>query len=458
MNLLGQPAIVADVLDEVCQGRETLSAVTLALALVDRGRLSENGDPVGLVSTVIEELGEAGLVKYRLRHEGSNIPLHIRATPSGYKVAGYERETKEVGSPSAKWGVPRQKGPTDFRSQPQTTWGDAIERMSLSDHLDLYPEHVAIHPHPWECGPYLGEPMSNSPEAMARRKKARTDKIVQAIVALGDKATFSRLVEVLDVSRSVVSRYLDDARSEGLIERIGEANANGTYWRLTQYQFPDEGESARQAILAALADGPADTDHELMIAIAKRNPTWRRLGAHSLDHQLFSMEKLGLIDMDVKRAGSVQQITNIRLGRIRRERTDQATLALKRLPIMPVTEPLTDTEWEAIRTDPIDNLAPTILIPDAVVADGTFGNEGDNWDNDVVFPILASLLERASRRDETSRRVDAYLAAASALDGVAQEESDRLMALASDLDDRLTLTDVEAEYLRFAKSQEESNG
>lgn len=455
MNLLGQPAIVADVLDEVCQGRETLSAVTLALALVDRGRLSENGDPVGLVSTVIEELGEAGLVKYRLRHEGSNIPLHIRATPSGFKVAGYERETKEVGSPSAKWGVPRQKGPTDFRSQPQTTWGGEVERMSLADHLDVYPEHVTIHPHPWECGPYLGEPMSNSPEAMARRKKARTDRIVQAIVALGDKATFNRLVEALDVSRSVVSRYLDDARSEGLVERIGEANANGTYWRLTQYQIPDEGESHRQAILRVLRGGPVADDHSLMAMIASINPTWRRLGAHSLDHQLFSMEKLGLIDMDVKRAGSVQQITNIRLGRIRKERTDQATLAspirlfadgetvdevkhLPRLPIMPAPEPLTDSEWEAIRTDPIET------------------SGGDPIVN--RFPILNSLLERASRRDETSRRVDAYLAAASALDGVAQEESDRLMALASDLDDRLTLTDVEAEYLRFAEYKEESNG
>lgn len=414
MNLLDQPKIVADLLDEVCQSRETLSAVTLTIALVDRGRLSENGDPLSLVVSVVEDLNEAGLVTYRLRSDWAQIPLSIKATPLGYKIAGYERETVEVGSRAAQRGAPRQNGPTDFRSQPLTTWGDAIERMSLADHLDLYPDHRAIHPHPWECGPYGSDSVSTRDENNESRRRERAERVVESLKTRGGYATFTELQEQLGVAASYAAKMVEEARALGLVERIGEPSTRGTYWRLVEAAPDIEPLSSRETILEVLGKGRVSDDHALVEAMAQINPTWRRLGAHSIDHQLFSMEKAGLIEMDVKREGSVQRLRNIRLAK---------RASAEAFDAVPVFKP----DWNAAMDVVLDR-----------------------------FPILDSLRAREQARSETSRRADAFLSAASVLDGVDQEESDRLMALANDLANGATLAPVEAEYLRFAEMKEET--
>ena len=151
-SLAGMPTLVRDVLDELVQARETRSAVTLAVDLVERGRMSMAGDPVSLVVAAVEELAAAGLVKYTVRERNADMPLSIRVTKTGYIAAGYPIVHPETGSRAADH-VRVDTGPTDWRSLDNATWGGPIERMHITDHLGLYPEHRSIHPNPLECGP-----------------------------------------------------------------------------------------------------------------------------------------------------------------------------------------------------------------------------------------------------------------------------------------------------------------
>jgi hypothetical protein len=163
--------------------------------------------------------------------------------------------------------------------------------------------------------------------------------------------------------------------------------------------------------------------------MASINPAWRSMGLHSLDHQLFSMQKAGLIEMDVKRNGQVQRLSRIRIP--------------KRAVELPVHIPTPEVIEQHIVTIPVAILedAPSVLEP---ILDLIHGR----------FPILDSLRARARERVETSRRADAFLVAASALDGVAQDESDRLMALANEMASAVQLSPIEAEYLRFAETKD----
>lgn len=412
MNLAEAPTLVSDLLDEVCQARETRSAVTLAIALVDRGRLTKHGDPVGLIVAVLEELNDAGLVTYRYRSPTGTIPLSIRATPLGYKIAGYERETIEVGTARAKHGRPLHLGPTDFRSLPHSTTGGPIERMSLADHLDLYPDHRSIHPRPWECGPYRKDFI------MARPKVDHTARVVETLARLGGEATWAELNKELGGVNSTTHRILQQA-----LDARAVIHEPGKSWRLPNDHDPDvvEVESSSREVILSILDryGEQPDDRGLLKAMTVASPKWRSLGMHSLDHQLFSMQKVGLIEMDVKREGSVQRISRIRLP--------------KRLVKAVVDEPV---------------VIPVIPVAEEVIVSIEVAR----------FPILDSLRARASERVETSRRADAFLVAASALDGVAQDESDRLMALANEMASGVQLSAIEVEYLRFAETMERNNG
>jgi hypothetical protein len=430
MNLADAPAIVTDILDEVCQSRETRSAVVLAVNLVNRGRLSQLGDPVGLVSQVVAELCDQGLVTYSLRTGWSDIPLHIKATPLGFVAAGYERVVPEIGSRSAKRGAPLHLGPTDFRSLADATWGGEIERMSLADHLDYYPDHVSIHPRPREVGPYRKDTMTvTSPETRARR----VDRVVESMTRLGGRATFIDLRKAMGVGAETMLAAMDDALMAGVVERVGEPKAKGTYWRLTQSKGNDrETASARETILQILDSlGLVDDDKTLLREMGLR---WQPLGLHSLDHQLFSMEKAGLIEMDVRNEGNVKRITRIRLPK------REAKMINPYAPHKPVGD--------------VERIQSVVAVPIEIVEDAEPFREAIDDVNLARFPILTSLQERARERDETIRRADAYLSAASALDGVDQAESARLLEMAEQITDQASLSATEAEYLRFAETMD----
>jgi hypothetical protein len=253
---------------------------------------------------------------------------------------------------------------------------------------------------------------------MARQTVNHTERVVEALGSLGGQATWAQLNGVLGGVNSTTHRMLQQALSEGAI-----THERGQLWRLGVTPLEVE-TSARGTILRVLKSGEAEDDRVLMERViqAPLGQRWRSLGMHSLDHQLFSMEKAGLIEMNVKRDGSVQRITRIRLPKVK----------------------------ETPMVDPYHPTRPTV---EAEAKQDDFLALGG-----LNYPLLASLRARAQARAETSRRADAYLAAASALDGVAQDESDRLMALANDLANGVALSPIEAEYLRFADEKETSNG
>lgn len=145
--------LALDVLDEVCQTRQTDSAVTLTDALVRRGRLYRYGDPLGLIIATLAELNHQGLVVYRVRETLDSmelVPRHIRATREGFDLAGYRLRASEVGQERwRQWRDPKHDGAvrhpgdrTDFR----THWDKAvpygeIESMPLEWHIGVYPDH-----------------------------------------------------------------------------------------------------------------------------------------------------------------------------------------------------------------------------------------------------------------------------------------------------------------------------
>jgi hypothetical protein len=388
MNLADAPTLVADLLDEVCQSRETRSAVTLAVALVDRGRLTKIGDPVGLVCEVIAELSDAGLVTYRLRNDWAQIPLSIKATPQGYALAGYEHAVPAIGSRAAKRrGQALHLGPTEFQNHSETAIGGAIERMSLADHLDYYPEHRSIHPSVWEVGPYRSDPMAPKP--------INVQPVLDVLAVSPNRtATITQIHKTLNKPFGTVHRWLEEAVRTGRV-----SHAHGGPYVLLDDQPAIVTLSSREKILEILAEGPIATDKLLMNAMGG---SWRTLGMHSLDHQLFSMEKAGLIEMDVKRNGSVQNLTNIRLPKKKAANINDPwpyAPAVESQIVIPVSQEIQDDAEQ---------------FSEAV--------------QDVVegrFPLLDSLRQREQASSETNRRVDALLAAASALDGVEQGESDR---------------------------------
>lgn len=139
-------SLADDVLDELCRARITLSAVSLASDLWDRGRLRKLGDPFGLVCWTLDDLNKAGCVVYR---EGYNqVPVEIRVTPLGYKVAGFPIQAHRVGSHYMRRVRPEQDGarahpgdPTDFRNQLLTSIGGDVEKMPIAKHMTCYPDH-----------------------------------------------------------------------------------------------------------------------------------------------------------------------------------------------------------------------------------------------------------------------------------------------------------------------------
>lgn len=283
-----------------------------------------------------------------------------------------------------------------------------------------------------------------------------------ALFAIGHDATFSEVMSAIGAAPSntrAANEALKAAQQKGWARSMGPQGRKGNRWTLTDQgrlalstkpvavsRTPErEVASARETILMILEKGEAADDKELMGQMAGVSQSWRQLGMHSLDHQLFSMEKAGLIEMDVKRNGRVQAITRIRLPK-------RATRAETEWYNGNAPEPTGEAE-----KDTIEQVSIVQVVPQAVLDDAAPFREAVD---DVMlhrYPVLDRLRERERLASETRARADAFLAAASALDGVAQEESDRLMALASEISEGASLTAVEAEYLRYVGDQPDND-
>ena len=85
--------------------------------------------------------------------------------------------------------------------------------MSLAEHLDYYLDHKSIHPHPWECGPYLRS------LDMAKRRADHTATIVSIINSYEGQASADQIRKGLSLSNQPTYVAINRAIQEGVIER-----------------------------------------------------------------------------------------------------------------------------------------------------------------------------------------------------------------------------------------------
>lgn len=203
-----------DVLEALAESRVTRSAVALAIGLYDRGGIS-GLDPSGLICWVIEGLGKYGLVNYTVGDR--DIPVDIRLTNDGWHAIGYTVQFTEVGHRrGGKDTVRRIDDATDFRNFYPFAIGGPIERMSLLEHVLVYPEH----PHSNQLEE-LGMPTAN-PSAYVRNvtpggswERSRNQKrlILSAIVEMGGKISG----ELGSPAINPLHNHLRDSDKEGYL-------------------------------------------------------------------------------------------------------------------------------------------------------------------------------------------------------------------------------------------------
>ena len=403
--------LARDVLDELCQTRVTRSSVLLAEQLWARGRIKEAGDPAGLVQLIVEQLCADGLVTYTVGdHE---VPVQIKVTQKGFKRAGYAVQVPAVGS-SAALHQPLRAEPSDFRGLASMTTGGDIERMPLAEHLTVYPQHRSIHPDPWEVGP----------DSVTRRDDmVRTSKVSKAgalrardvLADMDHPASSAEIAARLGLAQVTAQSMLQRAIDEGLVERIGSARGPGIRYAIKgEIATPPIDESStRDAIVDILTHRAGVADADAMLRLLQRRDTrrWGGLGLHALQHQLWAMQKAGLIRFDDHRQGSIVKITNIRIGRI-------VTAAVE-------PEGLTETD-----------VAPEPDVP--------VGSAGDS-----SWPLLDEARAKAQRLLESEATAHRYLQAAELLESIDPAESERLLLRAAEASSE-TLSPIEAEYIRFA--------
>lgn len=130
-------------LHRVCRDGPYLSPVALAS---DEWRGSEDWliANVDMVQWVLYGLCDQGLVVLRERTAEYNFGItmcYIRATTAGYDLFDYPPTTREIGRGHQRLAAPVDLDATDFRRHGEHAAGTTVERMSLSEHLDLYPSH-----------------------------------------------------------------------------------------------------------------------------------------------------------------------------------------------------------------------------------------------------------------------------------------------------------------------------
>ncbi len=409
------------VLDELCQRRTTRSIVVLASDLYDKGAIERNGDPVSLLTIVVDHLNELGLVTYHLGLSHAPVPTEIRVTKEGAKVAGYPQQTI-IGHHSL---VPLHLGPTDFRSLQNATTGGPIERMPLAEHLDKYPSHRAIHPEPWELNI-----MSNK-----RPSAASIGRIPNAIRAAGHPLTYRELQAALGVDMGTVSVNVTAALEDGIIVKAGKtegANGHRPQALLDLSPASSNGtngdKSTRDAILSLLRERdeaglpPVVDTLTLVGMLRKRSDRFGNADGHSVAHVLQSLRQQGEVTFHNNKSGNMQRLEDIEIAASKRRRE---AVEVSRETIIDAIATI-DDEAHALVDAPI----PTAPSPS--------------------YPYLDQLRSRQAAQSKSNETAGRYFEAAALLEAIDPEESARLFAMSERIAVKAHFTPLEAEYLAFA--------
>lgn len=439
-----------DVLDEICQARITTSAVTLTADLVNRRRISEYGDPLGLVIWTLETLNEKGMVTYHYGR-GNEVPVDIRATDAGYQYAGYELAYRIVESGRRQRHATsdlRTGDTTDYRNQPLTAIGYEIERMTLRHHIDKYPDHPHHRRQLEECtmpAKSLAPHLERKAQLLVRSMPDAPLRDIQAV--LNDHGIKMGL--------------------EGVRERRLEINGE----RIPEYRRKAmEQRSLKMMLLDIIErEGLIADDHDLPRLVRMEG---RAEDLHNILHALNSLAKSGVVTFQRRHVGKQQRYYNIRSvnvtnptsvanetrvtnapthARIGIDRPNGGTVApggpVIRVPgpaPMPVTIARSVPPTDAPRRPEPAEVAPepTLAATEAPSAP-TDGTER--------YPVLAELRRFAKSSAEVQTRANALRAAASMVEEYDQSAANDLMRRAEQISDSARmLTRAETEYLAYA--------
>lgn len=416
--------IERDVLERLCASRVTRSHVRLALEMWDDGHLRRHVDPTGLVRIALDALNERDYVVFNLgspEHDTGDIATNIRVTPKGYRAAGYiEPMRAVVGTHAAtRSHVPLHLGPTDYRSLDEHTTGGAIERMTLREHIDVYPDHRTIHPDPDDI---QGERTVSSAQPVP-------DRAVDALRSIGRPAGLYEVADREGRHFTTANGDLRAAINEGKVRRIGNRGAKGSKYALADWSFDEEATSTdatqRDAILAILKERERVEDALVMARLlAARDERWRGLGGHSVAHQLQNMRKAGLVEFNAQTRDGHQKLTNIRLPK--------AFNGNHAVTVKPETDPIASDAAIEATIDVLEQLAPDVS----------------------AWPVLEKLRAREERTADLREAAAKYLEAAAIIESVNPSEAERLATTANEIAQDAALSPIEAEYLAFAKEHE----
>lgn len=392
-----------DVLEEVCQTRETRSAVALTATLVDRGRVTETGDPYGLIAATLAELCDAGYVTYREGHYG--VPVAIRATTEGFAVAGYAVRFRRAARGAYMDAATRPGDPTDFTTLRYRTDGGPSERMPLPEHVDVYPGH----PHQSQ----LEEIRVMHPDTPSRkgghRDRRYTDEDARAFQSLVASGMTQKAASVqMGIPYGSVFGLMN--RKVGPVAPVVAA-------------APAE-ESLRTAILAVVdAEQVVDDSRDLPKLLKVRGG--RSDGLHAVQHVVGSLIRSGDLRAVVKTSGSGQQRWYTGIRRVRPVTMDEATVA----EVVAPPPPPPDEPVEAVVDGPVVTMT-----------------EPNPW------PMLVELRARVAASSAERAKAERLMAAAELLDGLEPAIVEALIKTAEAAAASYALSRVEAEYLAFAEA------
>jgi hypothetical protein len=393
------------VMEALTTARRTATTVTLA-ATVWTGPGTWSDGPINLVQSIVESLGERGLLTYAVptRERAHVRPYRgmfkdIRLTPKGWTLMGYPVLHYQVGTHLAtSMRLDKHGDRTNFRKHNTYAEGGPIEVDDFPTHRATYPHHIHM---------YGDSDMTVQATPPTRQYIKVTPEMEAHVIATRAKyptESYDSIAETCALPKRTIEYILTDLPR---LRRMndGEVKAQGTLkqrilWTLDV--LPVEDVRAFRRILGRL-----DTDHDIV-------------------HVLHDLHKQGWVDFDESTAG--KSPTNIHMT------------ARGKGQGLPKVERETET---VVEENPLrlDNLDGTTGVTVTDLGRGATLYEPN-------YPLLDELLAREGKRIAGDNKSFKYMEAADLI----RDEDPETAAL---LDEKAKANDipfpspVEAEYLRY---------
>lgn len=240
-----------------------------------------------------------------------------------------------------------------------------------------------------------------------------------AVAGIGE-ARFTEIVAMIGRGNRFANEALISAREAGLVIQTGKPGTINARWVATEEgqgivrgameAFDRQQDaSSREAILAIVRrEGVIPTGRKLAQLLRRESSSHGSLGQHSINHQLHSMVKAGLLEARTVRNGNTQGLVDIRLG---------------------------DSPWHE----------QTAAVPAAEVV------VVSSW------PELERLRQWVDTTETERQRSARLIEAADLLIEADPDEAERLLARAAEVAPA-ELSPAELEYLRFAAAHTQEDG